>query len=86
MLFERNVWGGVSETRQTGPNNVFILQWQILAGYFTGYPAYVNEYPAAATDAFGRIVLAVKGTDGRLYIRRESSGTIGNFDGWFPVS
>ena len=26
MLFERNVWGGISATRQGQPNDIFILQ------------------------------------------------------------
>src|SRR5262249_51568254 len=44
MLFERNVWGGISATEQTAPNDVFVLQWQILS------QKLLNEYPAATTD------------------------------------
>jgi hypothetical protein len=79
MLFERNTWGGISTTRQINPNDIFALQWQILGGY-------VNEYPAAATDGAGRVVLVVKGADGKLYIRREvSAAQIGNFGNWTLV-
>ncbi len=79
MLFERNVWAGISATWQVAPNDVFYLQWQVLGGY-------LNEYPAATTDAFGRVVVAVKGGDGRLYLRREASAAVlGSFGPWAVV-
>ena len=79
MLFERNFWGGISETNQTAPNGNFFLQWQILGNA-------VNEYPAAATDNFGRAVLVVKGIDGKLYMKRELSGTsLGSFGPWTVI-
>ncbi len=79
MLFERNVWDGVSETHQVAPNSEFVLQWQILGGL-------LNEYPAAATDIFGRTVLVVKGLDGNLYMRREASPSlIDTFEPWTPI-
>jgi GlcNAc-PI de-N-acetylase len=76
MLFERNVWYGISETNQVAPNSNFSLQWTILGGQ-------LNEYPAAATDKFGRTMVVVKGLDGNLYMRRELSPTLGgNFGPW----
>ncbi len=79
MLFERNVWDGISELNQVAPNNGFALQslqWQLLGGK-------VNEYPAAATDAFGRAVVVVKGLDGNLYMRRElAPPRVGIFGPW----
>lgn len=80
MLFERNVWSGISATWQVAPNDVFYPQWQILGGY-------LNEYPAATTDAFGRVVVAVKGGDGRLYLRREAfAAPIGSFEPWALIA
>jgi GlcNAc-PI de-N-acetylase len=82
MLFERNVWNGISELRQASPNNAFAgqsLQWEILGGL-------LNEYPAAATDRFGRVVVIVKGLDGQLYMRRERLPTAsGSFAPWQVV-
>jgi hypothetical protein len=76
MLFERNVWDGISTTRQTAPNDEFILQWNILGDYLI-------EYPAATTDNLGRVVLVVKGADGNLHINRETSAAdVGVFGGW----
>jgi hypothetical protein len=77
MLFERNVWTGVSTTFQQAPNDIFYPQWMVLA-------AFALEYPAAATDGLGHAVVAVKGPEGALYINRESSG-IGSFGSWAPV-
>jgi hypothetical protein len=79
MLFERNVWDGISETHQVAPNSEFVLQWQILGGL-------LNEYPAAATDIFGRTVLVVKGLDGNLYMRREVwPSLIDTFEPWMAI-
>ncbi len=79
MLFERNVWAGISGTWQAAPNDVFHLQWQIRGGSFI-------EYPAAASDAFGRAVVAVKGSDGQIRLQRETSSTIGSFGPWTPIA
>jgi LmbE family N-acetylglucosaminyl deacetylase len=79
MLFERNVWAGISSTWQAAPNNVFHLQWQIRGGAFI-------EYPAAASDALGRAVVAVKGGDGQIHLQRETSSTIGSFGPWTPIA
>jgi len=57
---------------------VFYLQWAILGGF-------VAEYPSAASDFLGRAAVAVKGGDGRLYLRRES-GAIGSFGPWTPIA
>jgi hypothetical protein len=76
MLFERNTWNGLSTTRQYDPNGPFILQWNLRNGL-------LEEYPAAATDGLGRVVVVVKGSDGKLYYQRESSASaIGDFGGW----
>ena len=77
-LFERNVWNGISATWQIAPNDVFQLQWTILAGF-------IIEYPSAATDALGQDVLMVKGMDGKLYINRATSG-LGTFGGFSPIN
>lgn len=83
ILFERNVWGGISEIQQSGPNGDFSpFQWQILADA----SSQINEYPAAATDKSGRAVVVVKGLDGKLYMCRELSSTsIGVFGAWTLV-
>jgi hypothetical protein len=78
MLFERNVWHGISATWQLAPNSSFQLQWTILGGY-------LEEYPAGATDASGHTVLVVKRPDGRLYLSRESSASLGSFGPWTAV-
>jgi hypothetical protein len=76
MLFERNTWNGLSTTGQSGPNTSFVLQWNLRGGV-------LEEYPAAATDGLGRVVVMVKGVDGKLYYQRESSASaIGDFHGW----
>jgi hypothetical protein len=77
MLFERNVWQGISATWQQAPNDVFYLQWAILGGF-------LNEYPSATSDSAGRAVVSVKGGDGRLYTRRET-GAIGSFADWAAI-
>jgi LmbE family N-acetylglucosaminyl deacetylase len=77
MLFERNVWQGISATWQQAPNDIFYLQWAILGGF-------LNEYPSAASDSAGRAVVAVKGGDGRLYYQRETAG-IGSFADWAAI-
>jgi hypothetical protein len=79
MLFERNTWNGLSITRQVSANSAFSTQWSLLGGLF-------EEYPAAATDAAGRVVVAVKSANGVLYLQRESSSTaVGSFGGYFAV-
>jgi hypothetical protein len=79
MLFERNAWGGISATQQSDPNSGFHLQWQFLG-------RLVEEYSAATTDAFGRVVLIVKGANNHLSIQREvDARAIGNFVGWTSV-
>lgn len=79
MIFERNVWGGLSMTREIDPNAAFILQWQILGGL-------VEEYAGVATDGLGRVVVLAKGADNRLYMRREASASaIGNFTAWTSI-
>jgi hypothetical protein len=46
----------------------------------------IEEYPAAATDNLGRVVIGAKGSDGRLWIQRETSSTsIGGFGTWITV-
>ena len=76
VLFERNSWGGISTTRQQAPNDVFILQWDLRDGL-------VVEYPAAATDMLGRVVVMMKGSDGKLYFQREASAdAMGGYGGW----
>lgn len=78
MLFERNVWSGISATWQIKPNDVFGLQWTVLGGF-------LYEYPSAATDGNGRVVLMVKGLDGRLYLQRESTTAVGSFGPWIAI-
>jgi len=79
MLFERNTWNGLSTTRQLGPNTAFILQWNLRGGL-------LEDYPAAATDNLGRVVVVVKGSDGKLYLQRESSASaIGDFSNWIAA-
>ena len=79
MLFERNVWDGISETRQGAPNGAFVVDWSILG-------SMVNEYPAAATDGSGRTVVVVKGPDGYLYMQREvSPAASGDFGPWARI-
>jgi hypothetical protein len=79
MLFERNTWNGISTTRQVSPNSSFNTQWDLRGGM-------LDEYPAAATDNLGRVVVAVKGSDGHLWLQRESSSTsAGSFGNWFSV-
>ena len=78
MLFERNDYNGVSACWQSAPNDVF-GGWVDLGGIISGLPA-------AATDGAGRAVVAAIGTDNRLYIRREMSGSVpGSFAGWQVV-
>jgi LmbE family N-acetylglucosaminyl deacetylase len=81
LLFERNVWGGISQTQQTAPNGGFSWwQWQILGG------GPFDELPTATTDGAGRVVVLAKGEDGALNLRREtSSATVGAFDPWMTV-
>lgn len=85
MLFERNAWAGISMTLQQAPNDIFLTQWQVLSQPLPGELRFV-EYPAATTDNVGRVVVIAKGTDGRLYMRRETSaGAIASFGGWTQV-
>jgi LmbE family N-acetylglucosaminyl deacetylase len=82
MLFERNSWGGISETQQSAPNSSFNTQWQVLSASDPTQPRF-EEYPAAAMDGAGRVVVLAKGSDGKMYARRESSAAaVGSFDGW----
>ena len=75
-IFERNTWNGLSLTRQQSPNSIFITQWNLRGGL-------LEEYPAAATDNLGRVVVVVKGSDGKLYLERESSASApGDFGSW----
>lgn len=84
MLFERNLNARISATWQGAPNSSFVLQWAILGG--PGSAQLMQEYPSAATDNLGRAVLIVKGSDGRLYINRESSASsVGSFAGWVQI-
>jgi hypothetical protein len=76
-LFERNVWHGISATWQLAPNEVFQLQWTILGNY-------LEEYPAGGTDKLGHAVVVVKGTDGKLYLSRESGG-LGSFGPFIAI-
>jgi len=46
----------------------------------------IEEYVAGATDGAGRVVFAVKGPNGLLYIQRESSASaVGDFGDWMLV-
>lgn len=77
MLFERNVWSGISATWQINANDIFGLQWVVLGGF-------LYEYPSAVTDGNGRVALMVKGLDGRLYMQREGVA-IGSFGPWVAI-
>jgi hypothetical protein len=77
MLFERNFWHEISTTWQLAPNDVFQLQWTRLGGY-------LEEYPAGATDKLGHAVVVAKGTNGKLYLSRESGG-LGSFGPFIAI-
>jgi hypothetical protein len=68
QLFEFNYYGGVSGITEVGPNGSFApFQWTDLSG--TILPG-----PSATSDSLGRTALAAFGLDGRLYLRRQTSG------------
>ena len=66
-------------TWRFAPNDVFQLQWTILGGY-------LDEYPAAATDANGETALVVKGGDGRLYLSQHANPQAPGRSGRTPSS
>lgn len=79
MLLARNDYNGVSANWQVAPNSAFQASWLDLGGEIPGFPSSAN-------DATGRVVMAALGTDGRLYIRRETSpNSIGSFGPWTVV-
>jgi hypothetical protein len=78
MLFARNNYSGVSTVWQAAPNASFNAAWVDLGGL-------IPAFPAAACDANGRVVLATVGVGGQLYIRRETTASIGSFGPWTPV-
>jgi hypothetical protein len=81
MIFQRNAYSTLSAIVQATPNGGWgTLQWQL----FNDMP--FDEYPAATTDNLGRAVVIVKGTDGKLYMRRETSpAAVGVFGGWTQI-
>jgi hypothetical protein len=84
MLFERSWDGRVSATWQLSPNSSFSTQWAVLGG--PGPAQMIIEYASATTDGAGRALVIAKGSDGKLYIDRESSAaSVGSFSGWLQV-
>ena len=68
IVFTRNGGGGVSVTRQTGPNQSY-GEWQDLGGL-------IVDYPVAAQTIDDRVTVFAIGLDGKLYRSRQTATTV----------
>ncbi|MER6576398.1 PIG-L family deacetylase [Nonomuraea sp. NPDC001023] len=65
LMFHRNADAGVSMAKQVSPNGTY-GGWSSLGGAIT-------DYPAAALDQAGGVVLFAVGTDGKLHLREQTA-------------